>query len=352
MVAIKHDWEKLDLRLAITIGVIMFLTISSQSFGKDLSSMYEAAVLEECEESYSSNILWNLKYVIEPVLMKKELAVLQDVIQDEKLEYPRNGEEGEPFGYYAKVEERCIVIPLFSIKFLDDLATAAAWLHVNGNTIETLPEYLAMLKYREANGFLDGRYPTPLEGLHIPEDALENPEVDELARKLLKTAVIYVLGRELGFLYFAAPYLERPGLQAERSDLMLKSDAFAMELMRRIAVLPNNLTFYLTAQTYWTPNRSDFRNEKAYLEYLNNAPEFALFPDRLYHIADLMVRGKEDYARQQDDKLASAMQIEQGAREIFMLAEILESESLQKEIKQTAQSWTIDDLQPVPSEGG
>ncbi len=182
---------------------------------------------------------------------------------------------------------------------------------------------------------------------NLPEDALENPEVDELAQKLLKTAVIYVLGRELGFLYFAAPYLERPELQPERSDLMLKSDAFALELMRRIAVLPNNLTFYLTAQTYWTPNRSDFDNEKAYLEYLNDAPEFALFPDRLYHIADLMVRGKEDYARQQDDKPASAMQIEQGARKIFMLAKILESESLQEDIKQAAQTRTIDDL-PCP----
>ena len=243
------------------------------------------------------------------------------------------------------------MIPLFSIKFLDDLATAVAWLDVNSYTIETLPEYLAMLKYREANEF-PGGYPTPLKGLRIPEDALENREVDELARKLLKTAVIYVLGRELGFLYFATPYLERPELQPERRDLMLKSDAFAMELMRRIAVLPNNLTFYLRAQTYWTPNRSDFDDKEAYSEYLNKAPEFALFPDRLYHIADLMVRGKEDYARQQDDKVASAMQIEQGAREIFMLAEILESKSLQEDIKQAAQTRTIEDLQPVPSKEG
>ena len=358
----KPDWKKSVLWLGIAIAATVLMTIPRQCSGKNVSSMYREEVLSRLQKRYSDNISWNFEHVIKPVLTKKELAALQDV----RLEYPLIGEGGDPFRYFVRVEgkRRTIVMPIFSVKFLDGLATAAAWMRHNDLTTETLPEYIAMLKYQGASKFEGGRYPTPLEALHIPDKPLDNPKVDETAQDLLKTTVVYILSREVGSIYFSRPYTlrkaswseqrQRPqqvamkewGRHSEQQDLMLKSDSFALEIMRRIGVPPHNLSFYLSAQTYWTQNRIDFRNEKAYLRYQYNPPECAMFPERLHRMSDLMVRGKEDYARQQDDKLTSTSQIEQAAREIFKLSYFLENQSMQWEIKQRALARKIEDLKP------
>lgn len=360
---IKQDWKKSVLWSIIVIGAIAILAIPRQSSGKNVSSMYKEDVLKGLTKSYPGNISWNLDKVIKPVLTKQELAALQDV----RMEYPLIEEGGDPFRYFLRIEgkRRTVVMPIFSVKFLDDLATAAAWLRHNDFTTETLPEYIAMLKYQGANKFEGGRYPTPLEALHIPDKPSDNLKVDETAQDLLKTTVVYILSRELGSLYFSQQYTRRKaswseqrqkpqqvamkewGRHSERQDLMLKSDAFALEIMRRIGVLPHSLSFYLSAQTYWTQNHIDFRDdEEAYLRYWNNPPEYAMFPERLHQIADLMIRGKEDYIRQQYDVATGVFQIEQGAREISKLSYILEKKSMQWEIKQRALARKIEDLRP------
>lgn len=346
MEEIKRDQGKSVFRLAIAIGAIVLLTIPGQSLGKDVSSMYAEEVLRSWKKRYPSNVSWNLENIIKPVLTSQEREALQEV----QLDYPLIGQVGDPFEYYVKVgKKRSIVIPIFSVKFLDDLSTATAWLALNGHTIKTLPEYVAMLKYREANKFPTGRYPPPLKALHIPDNALDNPLVDELAQKLLKSTVVYLLCRQLGFIYLAGPSVHMKGLKGswrERMHLAIESDTFALELTRRMGIPPLGLILYLSAQTYWTPNRSDFSDEEAYLKYRYSAPEYALFPEILYQIADSMDWGKEDYARGQLDKRTGALKIEWGAREIFRLIDILELESIQEKIKRAAQKRKVEDLRP------
>jgi hypothetical protein len=137
------------------------------------------------------------------------------------------------------------------------------------------------------------------------------------------------------------------GKLSKQQDLMLQCDAFALEIMRRLGVPPHRLTFYLSAQAYWTKNRIDFyKDEEAYLYYWRNPPGYAMFPERLHQIADMMVWGKQDYIRQKDDVGDSAFQIEKSAEEVFKLSYILEEESVQWEIKRRALSQKIDDLRP------
>ena len=331
---IKQNRQRSVLWLAIAIAAIVFSVIPRQSLGKDVSSMYREDDLNRLRKRYSKDIGLNFEDVIKPVLTKRERAALQNV----QLEYPLIGEGGDPFGYYINVErERWrIVIPTASIKFLDDLSTAEAWLQSKKYSTETLPKYISMLKYQEANRFPGGRYPTPLEALHIPPNVVRTDRaVNELAQKLFKSTVIYLVSRELGFLYFSRPYIRKnqmkqmKGLGMERRDLILKSDAFALEIMRRIGVPPDSLSFYLSAQTYWTPRH-----------------EYSLLSKRLYHISNMMATGKEDYTRKQTDRHTSSLQIERAAREIFRLIDILQNESEQRRIEQEALKQRVDSLKP------
>lgn len=358
---IKQDWKNRLIWLVIFMTTA-FIPTPRKCTGKNVSSIYKEEVLERLRKRYESNISWNLEKVIKPVLTKHEFEELQQV----RLEYPLYSGQGDPFHYYVKAtrERNTIVIPIFTVKFLDDLATAVAWLEFKGFTTETLSDYISILKYQEAKQFTNGRYPTPIEAL-LPYDKMEDNEVDELAQDLLKTTVIYMLSRELGSLYFSRPYtlkkassiqqMQRPLLigikrrenHSRQQDLMLQCDAFALEIMRRIGVPPHRLTFYLSAQTYWTQNYIDFRNEEEiYMRYWRNPPEYAMFPERLHQIADVMKWGKEDYVRQKEDKERDIYKIEQSAGKIYKLSYILEKKSMQWAIKQKASKLRIEDLKP------
>ena len=88
------------------------------------------------------------------------------------------------------------MLPALSLKFLDDLCTAYAWLQIKGYSLETVSEYTAILKYGRPppGGFPPharnvhdrqqdtparrraddrDRYCRPLKALHIPENALD-----------------------------------------------------------------------------------------------------------------------------------------------------------------------------------
>ncbi len=363
---IKQDLEMSVKWLTSVIAVIVFMTIPCRCFGNDVSSMYTDKKLEGLKAVYERNIRFNFEEVIKPVLTKQELAVLNKV----ELEFPLKDRGDDPFRCYVKVERdgrRAIVMPMFTVKFIEDLSTSVAWLHQKGFTIETLPEYISMLKYQKAKSFNNGRYPTPLEALDIPSNAREDKEVDKLARNFLKTTVVYLLSREIGFLYLSRSNPRATGLQteqrlivqrvalmrrdarSEKRELLLYSDGFALEVMRRIGAVPVSLSFYLSAQAYWTKNRIDFDNdEEAFSRYWYRPPKYAMFSERVYQIANLMVKGMEDYIRQQGNKAASAFQIERDARKIFNLSYILDKASVQEDVKQRALRRTIKDLRPRP----
>ena len=63
-------------------------------------------------------------------------------------------EKGHPLAFYSPPGQPRVVFPIFSMKFLDDLSTAYAWLQVNGYVLDTISEYTAMLAYKD----LGGRY--------------------------------------------------------------------------------------------------------------------------------------------------------------------------------------------------
>ena len=57
-----------------------------------------------------------------------------------------------------------VAMPVLSLMFLEDLCTAYALLHLKGYSLETIDEYVTMLRYKKAADFPDGRYPPTLKG--------------------------------------------------------------------------------------------------------------------------------------------------------------------------------------------
>jgi hypothetical protein len=144
--------------------------------------------------------------------------------------------KGDPLAFYVPPDQIRVVFPIFSVKFLDDLSTAYAWLQLNGYVLDTISEYTAMLMHKD----LGGRYPPPLQALHIPPDALQNKRVDELAMDHFVTARMFILLHELGHIY----YNHRGSMIANE----VEADQFAIEVMRRSPVPPVGMLVYFMAE--------------------------------------------------------------------------------------------------------
>ena len=155
---------------------------------RDLSSMYDTTTLEQRAPHYRDTTNKILNEFIYKYLTSEETRRLGGI----PIDYPLTADapmKGDPLAFYGPPDHARVVFPIFSIKFLDDLSTAYAWLQVNGYVLDTITEYTAMLAYKD----LGARYPAPLSALHIPADALRDNRVDELALEHFVTARMFIL---------------------------------------------------------------------------------------------------------------------------------------------------------------
>jgi hypothetical protein len=209
----------------------------------DFSGLYDAATMQYWQGRYttSTNKIFNL---IRTHLKAEEARKLAGV---RSIEYPILGEgvwKGEPLAFYSYPDKSRVVFPVLSLKFLDDLCTAYAWLQVNGYVLDTVSEYAAMLRYKP---FPDGKYPPPLRALHIPENALQDHKVDELSLDHFVTARAFLLAHELGHVY-SGRYAQS---LAEARQIEQDADAFAADVMSRIQLPPlGMLVFFVTDASF------------------------------------------------------------------------------------------------------
>src|SRR5690606_9968418 len=128
------------------------------------------------------------------------------------------------------------------------LCTAYAWLQVKGYGVETVSEYTAILKYGTPPA---GGFPPPLKALGIPEHALDDPKVDELALGHFVTARTFLLLHEMGHVM-----QDRQGRQARTYAESVRNeqeaDAFAATVMRRTRLPPIGILIFFMADAHWS----------------------------------------------------------------------------------------------------
>jgi len=333
---LKPRLKQSTIYVVIFISYISFLVPTAQ--GKDQGSMYEDSTLTYWQGRYSKGIKENFYEVIIPKLTAEERRKLSGV----KFEFPLRGPDDSPFTFYSMPS--AVTMPIFSIKFFDDLMVANAWLNRNGYSPETAYQYISMLKYKNVKDF-GGRYPEPLGALKIPNNALDDPNVDSLANKLLDSAIIYILLHELGHVFYDHPGY---GPEVPRENARLnedQADRFAIEIMRRMNAQPTGMMFVFQAFAYGTPNRGDYKSDSEYQAELKKATH-PLTEDRMRRIAEGLRAAKDDFAREYKDLETGRANIEYIAEQIDLVAEILGDRDIQRLISESARRTTLASLAP------
>ena len=203
--------------------------------------LYDRATLDHWGQRYQRSTQRILDEVIRPVLLADERRRLDRVRLDLPL-HSEGSQRGRPLAFYA--DGWRVVMPVYSLKFLDDLCTAYAWLQINGYSLETISDYTALLRYGKAR-------PTPayapLAALGIPADALNDKRVDELALGHFVTARTFILLHELGHVYHG----HRGGSGARSRMNEEAADRFAADVMARTPLPPLGSLVFFMADASW-----------------------------------------------------------------------------------------------------
>lgn len=207
----------------------------------DAAALYDRATLEHWGQRYRRSTQKILDEVIRPALLAEERRRLANVRLDMPL-HAEGSQRGRPLAFYA--EGWRVVMPVYSLKFLDDLCTAYAWLQINGYSLETISDYTAMLRYGKVR-------PTPefapLAALGIPANALEDRRVDELALGHFVTARTFILLHELGHV----AHSHRVGRGARSRKNEEEADRFAIDVMARTPLPPLGSLVFFMADASW-----------------------------------------------------------------------------------------------------
>jgi hypothetical protein len=231
----------------ISRATFFALTLLASVTAVEARDVYDDATLAEWQPRYQRSTERIFHEVILPALTVAEERALGE---PPPIEFPLRA-AGEwtrdyPLAFYVPGDRRVITMPIASLKFLDDICTAYAWLQINGYGLETVSEYTAILRFADKEP--PGGFPPPLEALQIPANALDDPRVDELALGHFVTARTFLLAHELGHvLHRHAAHSYEQSRQNER-----EADRFAFQLMERTPLPPIGALLFFMADAHWS----------------------------------------------------------------------------------------------------
>lgn len=238
----------------LSIVLLAYSTASANSF----AYMYDMRKLQQEKPRYEQRI-GELYRIISSLLTEQERRALAGV----QIELPLIGAQtGTPLDFYTmgQVGRASVFMPVFSLLFLEDLATAFAWLQRHDYSLDTVEEYVTMLRYKKASDFPQSRYPPPLKALHIPPDVLANDRVKTLALSLRNEAYAFILLHELGHVLYRHPgYAGIPTEQTRRHEA--EADRFALTVLERADTMPMGVILWFMAQVNAMPNRGQLAAE-------------------------------------------------------------------------------------------
>src|SRR5687768_2931598 len=138
----------------LAVCVLLVTMVSAPVAAQDVSKMYDRAAVAREQARLESRIREIYVRAFEPSLTPEERRALSGVIFQVPLDGdPVYGDHDPVLGYYSHSRTRVVTMPAISLLFFEELCVAMAWLQVNGYRLETVEEYVAMLKYTDARAF-------------------------------------------------------------------------------------------------------------------------------------------------------------------------------------------------------
>jgi hypothetical protein len=224
------------------LALLLFMAAASSA---DLSQVYDEATLRHWGKRYQVSTRKILDQLIWPALLSAEKRQFGGKPVLEFPMYARGEVRRNPLAFYVPGDGRRIVFPVLSLKFLDDLCTAYAWLQLNGYGLESISEYTAILVHGTPPA---GGWPAPLTALGVPANALDDPAVDELALGHFVTARAFLLLHEMGHVL----HRHRYSSYAESVRNERGADAFAVRVMPRTGLPPLGILVFFLADAHWS----------------------------------------------------------------------------------------------------
>lgn len=326
-----------------------FLALASAPTGaRGLADLYTDDVLRHWQGRYPQNIEWNFQNLVLGSLTPRERARVEGVT----LAFPLRAEgelADQPLAFYAAGQT--ITVPILSVKFFDDIALAWAYLWANDYDLETVTDYLGMLKYQDPASLPGGRFPSPLEAMGIPADIWkQDKRVDDVSQKTLKSGLVWVLAHELGHIYHRHPGYG-PGVTREQAqENEAEADRFATEIMRRIGVAPLGMAQLFMAMAHLSAGRGDFADDTAWQRYLRDEATHPLTAHRLRDMAEGLRAAAGDFSAERLDREAARETVLYVADQLAGIGEILEDPGIHRLFLARALATDLDSLKPRKSQ--
>ncbi|MGI9405891.1 MAG: M48 family metalloprotease [Hyphomicrobiaceae bacterium] len=220
---------------------------------------------------------------VRPQLTEEEKAATEGF----SLRFPMPKAGDHYLNFYARSapgKPSKIVMPVQSLKMVEDLTTAYAWLYEAKKSLSTIDLYFAMLEAKNAAVTRSGGIVPILEALGIPKNALKNPKVDKLSLSLRNEAFAFILLHELGHVRFAHKGYDDITTEQARADEQ-QSDQFALEVMARTETPPLGAVLFFQAQAYAMPHRGGFDSTAAWERYQHKLATHPVSTDRIRGMA-------------------------------------------------------------------
>jgi hypothetical protein len=307
---------------------------------QDVLGLYDLASLSQAAKTYTPNLrgMWQEDFLAR--LSKAERRRAGDVV----LDVPLWGQGRSPLTFYALVSQRRVVIPIASIKFLDDLAVAFSYYQAHRCDMGLVSDYVAALRVQSPQPA-----GAPLDVLGVPASALQDEWVNDVAMKALKSNVFFVLAHEFAHvMYRHQGYAQLTARQAQ--DQEMAADDFALDVMRRIGVAPiaGGQFFLLTSRLERPP--ADFHDPAAYAAYQQEQMTHPLSTARLDNLAAGIEAHVAEFARSEPHPEAVAAMLGQAASQLRAIARTLDEHPMRDFLDRQARNLDVRTLRTACGE--
>jgi hypothetical protein len=322
-------------RLVVT--VVAAVLVGPTLRGQTVSTMYDSARVAREKARLESRINEIYVKAFRPNLTADEQRSLSGVTVQAPL-------GGDPvLGYYSESKSRVVTMPAISLLFFEDLCVAYAWLQVKGYRLETVEEYVTMLKYKNVRAF-GGRYPPPLDALGIPADATSDSRVNDLSLRFRNTGYAFILGHELGHIRFQHAGYDVPVAESQAHEV--QADQFGLDLMRRTSTIPMGAMLFFQTTVYYFENRADFPSDAAWRAHVAQRATHPLSTDRLQALAKAISASADDFTRGQPNRAPAIEAVRFIGDRFGVFAAFLNDPVLQRAMRAKAEQSSPVSLRP------
>lgn len=222
---------------------------------------------------------------VKPKLTAREAASLANI----RFSFPMPRPNDHILNFYAGELSGgpTVIPPLQSLKLVEDLATAFAWLYISKRPFGPLDMYFAMLQRKPPQDIGSVGSRDIQSAIGVPKNVLKNKKIDKLSLALRNEAFAFIAVHELGHLLFKHKGLQDITAAQARAD-EVQSDAFALDVLARSGTPPMGAIIYFQAQIFSMPHRGDHKTRGGWQNYLATASTHPLSVNRIRAMAKMI----------------------------------------------------------------